>query len=265
MSKKKKQKHINSISCGQGAPSLYLILMAAAGVFKAETVIVADTGWENDMLWSNGKRTNAQEFFLTVTKPLAEAHGMSAHFVRTLDNRKNPLPDLQTTQFPGTADIPLFGSRGGQLNQSCTSKWKVQGIRQQLRRMGATTATCNLGLTITELQRVKPNNDVAWETLAWPMIFTLKTHRATAIQKLEDAGVEYLVTSECDGCPHKDPERWLRTSPEQIAELAKFESRFDNNFFLTSDRIPLMDAIQLMRDGRSMSAFDPCENGYCFT
>ena len=42
--------HIKSISCGQGAPSLFLIVMAGEGMFPADVVIVADTGWENDML-----------------------------------------------------------------------------------------------------------------------------------------------------------------------------------------------------------------------
>jgi len=92
--------HINSISCGQGAPSLFLIVAAAElRLFDATIVIVADTGWENDMLWNNGRRTDARTFFEDVTQPLAEEYGMQAAFVRSLDKHGRAYPVLQDAQF----------------------------------------------------------------------------------------------------------------------------------------------------------------------
>ena len=195
--------HINSISCGQGAPSLGLIVMAGQGVFPAEVVIVADTGDENDMLWSTGERSNAQEFFEAVTKPLAEEYGLQAAFVRANDGEGKPLPPLHHTQrltADGRVeiDMPLFGSRGGRLKQTCTSKYKKYAVRQELRRRGADTATTNLGLTVSEAQRVRPNTDVQWETLAWPMLFIQKTYRSDIVLQMDAMAIPYLVTSECD-------------------------------------------------------------------
>lgn len=254
--------HINSISCGQGGPSLYLIVAAGEGLFPADIVITADTGWENDCLWSTGERTDAATFFHEVTKPLAEEYGFDAFFVRANDGDGVPLPPLQDTQWPNKQDIPLYGSRGGKLNQSCTSKYKVAAIRQQLRRMGARSATTNLGITMSEIGRMKPN-DVLWETKAYPLIET-RIYRATIEEDLNRRGIPFLVTSQCDGCPHKDFPRWNRTSMETINTLAEFESRFNGEFFLTSSRIPLEQSIEQMRAKQSMDIFEPCDDGYCF-
>ena len=254
--------HINSISCGQGGPSLFLIVAAGEGVFPASVVITADTGWENDCLWSTGERTNAATFFNQVTKPLAEEYGMSAYFVRAQDGNGVPLPPLQDTQALGTEDIPLFGSRGGKLKQSCTSKYKIAAIRQQLRRLGATTATTNMGLTVDEVHRMR-TNDVKWETKAYPLI-DAGIYRATIQEQLDKRKIPYLVTSQCDGCPHKDFPRWQRTSPGTLIELAEFEAKFNGEFFLTGARIPLLQAIDRMSARKSMDMFEPCDDGYCF-
>ena len=162
--------HINSISCGQGAPSLALILSSHhLNLFPCDIVIVADTGNENDMLWSTGERTDAKTFFHEVTKPLAEEFGMTAYFARSKDKNKKYLPDIMDNQFIDNdgkirIDIPLFGSNGGRLHQSCTDKWKKTAIRQKLRELGAKTATCNLGITREESHRMKPSK-LKWETL----------------------------------------------------------------------------------------------------
>lgn len=258
-------KHINSISCGQGAPSLYLLLMAQLKLFPADVVIVADTGGENDMLWNTGERTTAREFFERVTKPLADEIGIPAYFARALDGEGQSLPDIMMVQevADGKAkiDLPLFGSQGGRLKQSCTDKWKRAAIRQQLRRMGATTATTNLGLTMDEFHRMKPN-DVKWERLQWPMLTIAKTYRVTCEEMLTKANVSYIVRSQCDFCPHKNLFRWDMSTPETIDAAAEFEATFGGEFFLTDKRVPLKMALS---QPRSASIFDDaCDSGYCF-
>ena len=280
--------HIKSISCGQGAPSLFLIVMAGEGMFPADVVIVADTGWENDMLWSTGQRTTAREFFEQVTKPLAESYGIDAAFVRTVGDDGAEYPPLNAAQLRAPKngkidgfriiDIPLFGSAGGRLRQTCTSKWKIQAIRQELRRRGATTATTALGLHRGESHRIKPSN-VQWDISCWPLCDLTQTRegdtsgmgigrtwdRASVETEIQRRNIPYLVTTECDGCPHKDWARWQRTSQETIDELAEFEAQFDGQFFLTSHRKPLKDAIELMaKDNSTGNLFDVCDSGYCF-
>jgi hypothetical protein len=288
--------HINSISCGQGAPSLALIVMAGQGLFPADVVIVADTGWENDMLWSVGGRSTAGEFFEQVTKPLAARYGLDAVFVRSLDENGQPYDPIPvsiakkralagTAEFPAKfygIDIPLFGSEGGRLSQSCTSKWKVQAIRQELRRRGATSASTALGLHTKEAHRVKPS-DAKWVKHIWPLLdfgedangntydlgIGRRYNRTDTQNMLDREDVPYLVTTECDGCPHKDWERWRRTSFNTLIELAKFEQMFDGEFFLTEPRIPLFGGIETLRrrkeENGGANLFDGCDSGYCFT
>jgi hypothetical protein len=220
--------HIHSISCGQGAPSVFLIWLAGQGVFSCNTIVVADTGGENDMLWSTGQRTNAREFFNEVTKPLAEEFGMSAHFVRANDKHGQPIPDIMNNQSVVDGkikiDLPMFGSNGGRLSQSCTEKWKKQAIRQQLRRMGAKKATVNLGLTMDEVHRVKPG-DLKWETLAWPLIMTTREngkrgwYRAEIEAEMSRLSIPYIIRSQCDFCPHKNLMRWRSLSGRSAREI----------------------------------------------
>jgi len=265
----KKQKHINVISCGQGAPSVYLIVAAGMGIFPCDVVIVADTGWENDMLWDNGRRTDAKTFFQEVTKPLAEEFGFEAHFVRSVDESKNPLPPLSDHNAM-LIHVPFFGDRGGRRSQSCTDKWKIRAIRQQLRRMGAETATTHLGITMDEVHRVKRSN-VKWEQKEYPLVYPQYNHRkykAEIVGILKKMGVNYLVSSECDGCPHKDLWRWKRTSPDTLAELEKIEKDLIENegLYFTSNLIPLNDSIELMTTKKGeRTLFDVCDSGYCFT
>jgi hypothetical protein len=263
--------HINSISCGQGAPSLFLIVLAGEGYFQADIVIVADTGWETDMLWSTGNRTDSQTFFNQITKPLAESYGISAVFVRSKKRDGTSYPPIPDMQYPGLEDLPLFGSKGGRLLQTCTSKWKIQAIRQELRRQGAITATTYLGLTVDELHRIK-DNDVKWETLSWPLIgypnrisWEGKLSRNHVSEQLCKRNIPFLLTSQCDGCPHKDYYRWSNNTTEKIKELAEFEYRWEGEQFLTNLRKPLLIALEEMKLKKNGNQkMDICENGYCF-
>lgn len=253
--------HINAISNGQGAPSTYLIVLAGEGKISASVSITGDTGWENDMLWSDGHRSTSREYFERITRPLAESYGMEAYMIRTLDKHKKPYPNLQDSQYLGHIDIPIFGSMGGRYKQACTSKWKIRAVRQRLRQLGATTATTALGLTMDEVHRMKPS-DVKWHNHIYPLIVDLKMYRVMVQDELSKRNIPWLISTECDGCPHKGAFRWRRTSQEIIEELAEFEARFGRDFFLTSQRIPLKQALENINNGQ-MNFFDSCDSGYC--
>lgn len=259
------KKHINSISCGQGAPSTFLII--ASGhfrIFPAEVVIVADTGGENDMLWSTGERTNARRYFDEVVLPLAKAYGMDAYFHRAGDKHGNPLPDIMSAQSVSSYDIPMFGSNGGRAKQSCTSKWKIAAINQKLRLLGATSATVNLGITMDEVHRIRQSN-LKWVSKEYPLVMgERKFYKSMIIEEMNKFGVPYLISTECDFCPHKNYARWQRSSAETIQDASIFEEKFhDTGLYLTDRRIPLVDAIEDMKNKKSISFDDMCGE-YCF-
>lgn len=144
--------------------------------------------------------------------------------------------------------------------QYCTGKYKIRAIRQELRRKGAFTARVAIGLTLAETERMKLS-DVKWCENYWPLI-DLKMYRNQCQDELTKRGIPFLVSTQCDMCPHKDRARWERTSPEMIDKIAVIEAKLPGLYF-TDQRIPLKKAIKNMPSQASL--FDSCDSGYCFT
>ncbi len=182
--------------------------------------------------------------------------------------------------------IPLFGSHGGRLKQICTQRWKISAVRQQLRRMGATSTRYGLGLyySLKEIQRMKGANarkdadgftswnDIdgstkdpvtgvvtpkisKWTRRYYPLIH-LKISKHDCEVALQAAGIPWIISSECDMCPHQDKARWLRLPDDRISEIAAVEQRMDGEFFFTEGRIPLQQQIDLWRTQIEQQGFD---------
>ena len=255
--------HIEAINNGMGAPSMYMMVLAGQKKIPCDVVITADTGSENDCLLSNGERVTAQQFYDDVIEPLGNELGLKTAFVRALNGNGEPLPPiidkLRKGIIPG---VPTYGSKGGQLAQGCTHKWKVRAVRQELRRMGAKTARSALGLTLDEYHRMRIYRDSKWHTVYWPII-DRREYKATARKVLKSLNIPFMLSSQCDMCPHKNWIRWERTSPEMIDKLAEIEAGLGGTQFFTDQRIPLKMALKNMK--KQPSLFDACDSGYCFT
>lgn len=253
--------HIEAISNGMGSQSMYMVVLAAEGKINARLSITADTGSELDCVWSTGQRSTAKEYFEAVIEPYAASNGIEAIFVRSVDKKGQPLMPLieKMKAIRGPAGVPMFGSNGGRIMQQCTGKYKIRAIRQELRRRGATTARTAIGLTIAETERMKVS-DVKWNWHYWPLI-DLKLYRATIQESLQRRGIPFLISTQCDMCPHKDGPRWNRTSPEIIDELVRLESNIPGLYF-TDRRKPLKEALPQI--DLQPSLFDSCDSGYCF-
>lgn len=258
--------HIEGLSNGLGAQSVYMLVMAAERRIPATISITADTGWERDRLWSDGTRSSSEEYFDRVVLPYATAHGIEAVMVSALDKNGVPVPPLgewvrqyiEAGKF-NHIKIPMFGSEGGRLRQPCTSRKKIVAIRQELRRRGATSARMAHGLHRGEVHRMKGEHgrmeggfftmtamDAKWTSHYYPIIEE-GLFRTDVQRELEKRGIPYLLSSECDGCPHKDWARWQRTSQHVIDDLADMEAKTHGQFFFTDKRIPLRDALEQMR------------------
>ena len=275
--------HIEYISNGLGAPSMYMLLLAIEGRIPATVSISADTGSENDRLLNSGARTTNADYIRDVVEPLAREGGIEVAFVRADDKHGNAMPSLldHTAQMIQQGKIthikmPLFGSNGGRLRQACTQRWKVMAIRQELRRRGATSARGAHGLHRGEVHRMKGHSgrveagyytltdfDVKWVSHYYPLI-DIGLFRANIQEEMDRRGIPWIVSSECDMCPHKDISRWLRTDPAVISRVAELEAGLAGQFFFTDRRIPLRDAIAQMQqqpeDYQTQIDFG-CDNG----
>jgi len=258
-------KHYEVINNGMGAPSMYLMVLAAEKKIPCDLVIVADTGSENDCLLSNGERVTAQNYYDTVVEPLASEFGIESCFVRAKDkqgnDRKPMIEIMRDGIIPG---VPTYGSGGGQLSQGCTDKWKVSAIRQELRRRGAESARSALGLTMDEVQRMR-KSDTKWHVHYYPLIRPYPHYKATIRDKLSQMAIPYMLSSQCDMCPHQNYARWSRLSEETINDLADVEAGLGGTQFLTPKRIPLKMALSQMANEQQLDIFDICDSGYCFT
>lgn len=286
---------------------MLLFLMACRREIPATVSITANTGWEFDRKWSNGRVGSAKEYFDEVVVPLGIKYGLDARFVDSVDKHGVPLPGLMeytwrvanSGNFKGL-NIPMFGSRGGRVMQRCTEKMKIRACRQEARRMGATT-NCNAqGIHIGEAARrvkgiylrdegkwsiyqtseeitvknpdgtkTKTQKPIKWQTHYYPLV-DLGLNRRDCQERIIKENIPYLLSSECDGCPHKDLTRWERTSPEVLDNLVRLEAKFNGEFFFTDRRIPLLEAIAAMQADRErdperfkVEADFGCQNAIC--
>lgn len=264
---------------------MLLFEMACRREIPATVSITADTGWEKDRTWSNGRKTQIKVYFDEIVAPLGKKYGVETVFARSVDKSKQPLPDLVdhlrwcvATGKLNNIKIPMFGSKGGRLGQSCTDKWKIRAINQTLRSMGAKTACTAQGIHAGESARrvkgiclrqsgnwsiyqttvmvskeledgtkIKIEKPIKWLTHYYPLV-DLGHNRHICQVKIVGEGIPYLLSSECDGCPHKDLTRWERTEEKVLIELAEIERGLDGKFFFTSKRIPLLKAIAAMKE-----------------
>jgi hypothetical protein len=294
--------HVEYVANGLGAPSVLLDVWANEGVIPSSVSITADTGDELDRLWNTGERTTAREYWERIVRPLVEGAGRAAYFVRAVDRAGDPLPslgdavDAWAKTGTGSAHQPLHGRDGGRMQQTCTDRWKAAALRQHVRRLGAKTACSVQGIHFGEAaRRVKGDwledrdgwtiyrtptgrKDAktgrpaisGWLTHYYPFV-DRRLNREAIRQELDRRGVPYLITSECDSCPHKDAARWLRTSPDVLVQIAAREARFEGQWFYTARRIPLLDAVEQMRreQGAQPGLFDRdtadfgCDTGIC--
>lgn len=276
--------HINYVANGMGSQSMYLLYLASQQRIKATVSITADTGWETDCDLMTGEKTTAADFFKKYIQPFGKKHGIPAFFVRTVDRNKKPIPSLQDylEAKKTVGGIPAFGSNGGRNRQTCTDKWKIRAMRQQLRRLGARTARSAQGILYEERpRRVKGSyvgNLDGFDTYRmelqrhshyYPLV-DMQMTRKDVRAEMDRLGLPYLISSECNGCPHADKWRWLRRSPETIEKTSVLESSWNGEYFLTDKRRPLKDVIAEFKQTdidqgnlfQDDTGFD-CTGGYC--
>lgn len=230
-------KHVEYLANGLGGPSVLLLVWACEGRIPATISITSDTGSETDRLLNTGERITAREYFDRIVEPLAREGGIEARFVRARDGNRTELPALidvvrnrpQGKPLSSSLHIPLFGSNGGRLIQSCTDRWKIRAISQELRRLGARSARGAQGIHYGEAARrvkgewlgVVDGFDTyrfgpKWLSHYYPFV-DARLNRSAIAEELDRRGIPFLVTSECDMCPHQDLARWERHTPESTA------------------------------------------------
>lgn len=267
-----KQPHIaNWLSNGLGGQSMFLLLLASEREIPATLSITADTGSEKDRVCSTGERMSAPEFFRRYVQPFAERTGIEAVMVRAQNKFKKELEPVEDVLRASAKracakgefhfdhvvkglSVPLFTNdkSRGRLRQSCTSKWKIAAINQEAKRRGITLLRNAVGFHAGECHRIKArylkddggfsiykpqkvtggiSKDVNWLEQYYPCI-DLGLDREMIRARLQKRGLPYLVTTECDMCPHQDYARWIMHTPAVLDDAARIEAAWGGKLFL---------------------------------
>ena len=276
------------LSLGAGVQSSVLALMFARGVHELgeagyespDVAIFADTGWEPDYVYEHLDWLETQLPF--------EVRRVSAGNIReNLSQGRNPTGN-------NFSDIPLYivnkDASHGMIQRQCTDHYKITPIYSTIRRMmgyeprqriheGAVEMM--MGISLDELQRVKPNQR-KWAESTYPLI-DLRLSRADCRDWFAHAYPDRkLPRSACVICPFRGDREWLELEerePDSYQDAVRFDAwmrtpqgreafqSLRGEPYLHSTRSPLGDAVAKVRAARDaqpeLDLFaEECE-GYC--
>lgn len=261
---------IYATSYGAGVQSTALLVMAAEQMIPHRLFLFANVG-------ADSENPATLAYLEQHARPYAAAHGIELVELQKHDRAGQPVTlygRLMTSER--SIDIPMRMANGAPGNRNCTETFKINVIKAELKRRGATKdqpAELALGISLDEYQRMRTNSGVPFYTLAYPLI-ERRLDRAACMALIERAGLPVPPKSSCTFCPFQRHSQWKRLMQEQpgrfqqAVELeramnARRESLGKDHVYLTSAGKPLDEAVQ--EDGQlSMFEGGSCDiGGYC--
>lgn len=272
------------LSLGAGVQSGTLAEMIAEGeLAPVDGAIFADTGDEPAGVYSYLDYLESR--LARVGVPLIRIH------------KGNLVADIQEPR-QSFASIPAFtrlnGTRG-RLRRQCTVEYKIIPINKyiagrlleldqaradslgRIRVNAGVTVDMLLGITLDELQRMKPNRR-PWIRNVWPLI-DLRMSRHDCLIWLEKHRLRIPSKSSCRVCPYHRDSYW-RTMKEESpgdwdhvikfdrflrSDQAQIKARTKGELYLHESLIPLEDLdLSTPADHGQLDFFDVCDEGYCF-
>lgn len=264
------------ISLGAGVQSTTLLLLANHGELAGDPVdyaIFADTGWEPAAVYEH-------------LAWLEQTSEIPVLRVSKGDLRRDALDPAR--RF-ATMPVFVWNEQGGEgrVRRQCTHEYKIEAINRELRRLlgkgprdriAPGTVTSLLGISLDEVQRMKPSRE-RWITIEWPLIEKRMT-RHDCILWLTKHGYPTPPKSSCIGCPLHSNAHWrdmklnrpgefedacsfdeaLREMPPRKGERGEIGKRR----YLHRRRIPLrLVDLSTPADGGQGDLFDEECSGMC--
>lgn len=271
------QRHLTYISFGGGVQSTALLILSALGlrgVPRADVAIFADTQAEIAETYAHIKRMTAW----------AAERGIEVRTVTAGDLADDVLngkgESKSTVAIPAyTVNVEGDTVNHGHLMRHCTYDYKLVPIIREVRRLlgitgkphGDARATCLLGISVDEAQRMKPARD-EWITNKFPLVDARIT-RDECRRIIAEHGIVQPPRSACYFCPFHSLKywKWLRDfHPVEFEKACVFDERIRNGLkavrgtaYLSAKRKPLRE-INLDGNGqREIDGFiNECE-GHC--
>ena len=221
---------------------------------KPDIVIMADTGYEV---------TETFTYLNNVINPALSKIGLSVTIIgqewasHGLIKSDRILIPAYTTKNGRVGKLPTF----------CSNEWKQRPIRRWLRAQGVKQADLWLGISMDELERMRPSG-LKWLVNKYPLIEMRPTYRYECYTLVGKMGWPKPPKSRCWMCPNMSPLNWRELKkryPEDFAKAVKFENELqkrDEHMFLHSAAKPLREAVE--ENEQQQFLFDGCDSGFCF-
>lgn len=267
-------------SFGGGVQSTAALVLAAQGKIDFKTFLFCNVGEDSE---NPATLTYVREH----VRPYASSHGIELIELQKVLRSGEPVTLYQQLKRPGSKSIGIpvrMSGSGAPGRRSCTVDFKITVVDRWLREHGvgvkATGAQVGLGISLDEIERVKPNMDpdtVAWKKNVFPLLDEVERplSRQDCINIITSAGLPIPPKSACYFCPYHKLSVWQemrQIQPEQFWKAVELEK------FLNERRASLgMDPVWFTRllkpldqatheygqRGLFDDALDACESGYC--
>ncbi len=219
---------IRSISLGAGVQSSTLYMLAVTGEVgpMPDVAIFADTQTEPPWVYEHLDHLRKNHGHKLPIRVVTGGN-IEADILQSRDGR---------SRF---ASIPLrvLGTDGrpAMLRRQCTREYKIDPIRQELRRMlglkprqwakGKYKVEEWIGISADEAQRAKPSRDT-WITTRWPLLHDVTMRRSECIEWLRARNFPIPQKSACYFCPFHDDRTWADykfNHPEVFERAVQFD------------------------------------------
>jgi hypothetical protein len=260
--------HLRTFSYGGGVQSTAALVLAAQRKIDFPIFLFSNVG-------DDSEHPATLSYVNDIAEPFAAKHGLD--LIELHRRRRDGTIETIYERLVGnnrSIVIPVRLSTGAPGNRACTIDFKVRVIARWQRQHGATCdnpAVTGLGISMDELQRMRTNSAIPYQTLDYPLI-DLRLTRRDCIQIIENAGLPVPPKSACWFCPFHRHSHWnemLRNEPELFSRAVDLEQRINHKrsaigrdvvTFHRSGK-PLAEAVKLQL---SLFEDEPCDSGFCF-
>lgn len=246
---------LNVISLGAGVQSSTMALMAAHGEITPmpDCAIFADT---------HGEPKEVYEWLDWLEKQLPfPVHRVSAGNLSEKSTEIKTTLDGERTYLKHSVPVFVLRPEGGKgmAVRQCTRDFKIEPIRKEVRKLGASTKTpCTtwIGISLDEVIRKKPSRDAA-QINRWPLL-EMNITRNGCIEWMKEHRFPAPPKSACIYCPYHSDDFWLSMKADEIDQAAHYENKLQAAYagatalhgkpFLHASMLPIRDAVKAIKD-----------------
>ena len=261
---------MKTFNFGGGVQSTAVLVLQAQGKLQYDAFVFANVG-------DDSENPDTITYVEQYAKPFAAQHGIELVEVAKMRHGEQETLYQWLERDEKSIGIPVYLGSGMPSRRNCTSQFKIDVIARWQKARGATKenpAIVGIGISMDEIQRMRNDSGIAWQTLEYPLI-DLRMNRRDCVKVIESAGLPVPPKSACWFCPFHSRENWKslkREKPELFSRAVQLEDMLNarrealgkDRIYLHTNLIPLASAVgdQLVFDFTGDDL--PCDTGYCF-